>query len=127
MKLLFGIILGGLLYLAYDKGYVDEFLSEFNLGSIDDFLSEVKLGNTEIADMNCYDISSIAKGKELKNIIGGKFKIIKVKDVVQIAKTRTNLICSGQAMLDNAQTFKIKMKVFKDEDGDVFYQFEQIM
>ena len=125
MKLLFGIILGGLLYFAYDKGYIDKFLSEFNLGSIDEFLSKVKLETTEIVDMNCDDIASIAKGKELKNLIGATFKIIKVKDVVQLSKSRQDLISSGQAMFDNAQISKIQMKVFKDEDGDMFYQFEQ--
>lgn len=115
MKLLIGIVLGGFLYFAYDQGYLDE------------FLSEVKLGTTEFADMNCDDISSIAKGKELKNLIGATFKIIKVSNVVQISKSRKNLICSGQAMFDNAQTSKIKMTVFKDEDGDIFYQFEKII
>lgn len=96
------------------------------MGMLDEFVSEIKLGTKEISEMNCDDIASIARGKKLKNIMGASFEIIKVKNVVQTSRTRQSLTCSGQAMFDNSRIAKIKMKVFKDEDGDMFYQFEQM-
>lgn len=124
MRLIFGIILGGLLYFAYDRGYVDKFLSELNFGSVDEFLSEFVLTTVKISDMSCDDIASAAKGEKLKNMLGMTFKIMKVKKIRQISRTKQNIVCSGQAMFDDAQNRNIKMEVFKDEDGDVFYKFE---
>ncbi|MEC7489088.1 MAG: hypothetical protein VYA17_05810 [Pseudomonadota bacterium] len=73
--------------------------------------------------MSCDDIASAAKGEKLKNMLGMTFKIMKVKNLRQISRTKQSLVCSGRAMFDDAKNRNIKLKVFKDEDGDVFYQF----
>lgn len=101
-------------YFAHQEGLFDEFIAEVNLAS------------KEISDMDCKeDVTPMAQGKSLQNLLGGTFEIVKVQNAKEQSKSNTEIICIGDAMFSNGNRSKLSMKVFKVGD-DFMYEFRQL-
>ena len=110
----FIIILLVIGYFAYQEGLLDEFIAEVNLASKD------------IADMDCKeDVTPLAEGKSLQNLLGGTFEIVKVQNATQQSKSGSEIVCIGDAMFSNGQKSKLSMKIFTVGD-DIMWEFRQL-
>ena len=110
------VVVAVLLFFAYQEGYLDN------------FISETKIASKEISKLSCEkDIKPLAKGKSLKNMFGMTFEIIKVKNITEKSRTKDEISCEGEALFDNGKNSKLLMRVFRDNDNEIMYEFKQLL
>jgi len=68
----------------------------------------------------------LREGVALKTPLGSTFTIVKIKNIQQVSKSSTSIICKGNVLLDNARESQLLMEVFRDEDGDMMYRFNEV-
>ena len=111
---------------------VQEFISEVKDDpSIQRLISDVKAGlnvvNADIQVMTCEeDVKGMANGVALKTPLGATVSIVKVRDIREVSKTKENIVCIGNVLLDNARESQLRMEVLKDETGNIFYIFNEV-
>jgi len=111
-RILFVVIVV-LVFFAYEEGYLDN------------FISETKIASKEISKLSCEkDIKPLAKGKSLKNMLGMSFEIVKVKNITEKSRTKDEISCEGEAVFDNGTNSKLLMRVFRDSDNEIMYEFK---
>ena len=86
----------------------------------------VKVSGDKSLSIRWVLLASLAKGKSLKNMFGMSFKIVKVKNITEQSKTKNEISCVGEALFDNGKSSKLLMKVFKDQDNEIMYEFKQL-
>ena len=106
---------------------VQEFISDVKDDpSIQRLISDVKTGlnvvNADIQAMTCEeDVKGMAKGVALNTPLGSTVSIVTVRDIREISRTEENIVCIGNVLLDDARKSQLRMEVFKDEIGNIFY------
>ena len=109
------VVIAVLIFFAYQEGYLDN------------FISEIKIASKGISELSCEkDIKTLAKGKSLKNMFGMSFEIVKVKNITEKSKTKDEISCEGEALFDNGKNSKLLMRVFRDDDNEIMYEFKQL-
>tara|TARA_B100000767_G_C19605121_1_gene467391 strand:+ start:383 stop:874 length:492 start_codon:yes stop_codon:yes gene_type:complete len=66
-------------------------------GGFDGYVSSF----SSISDAKCSEVEKNAKGAELKNLFGGTFKVLQVKNSREISRTKDKLVCLGDVRLNN--------------------------
>ena len=96
--------LGGFIVLAViiavwamiDNGVFDGYVSSYS----------------SISDAKCSEVEKNAKGTELKNLFGGTFKVLQVKNSREISRTKDKLVCLGDLRLSNGNdNSKLRMEL----------------
>jgi hypothetical protein len=94
---------------------------------ISDVRTQLNVVNADIPAMTCEeDVKGIANGLALKTPLGATVSIVKVRDIREVSKTKENIVCIGNVLLDNARESQLRMEVFKDETGNIFYIFNEV-
>jgi len=81
---------------------------------------------------NCEELASRIEGEELQNVFGVKSEILKINKVTEISrqiqteKVNYELICKGTTFLNPGGEATIRFRQFKDDDGDMFMEIEEI-
>ena len=115
-----------LIFLTLAISYVfDNFKNkDFDINNIIDEFPEL-FSNNEIADYSCIEIiNKYAVGSKLKNLLGGSFEIIKVKNIVEFEREEDKLVCLGNALLDDSREIEIVFEIYKDSDGQIIYKIK---
>ena len=111
---------------------VQEFISDVKDDpSIQRLISDVKTGlnvvNADIQAMTCEeDVKGMANGVALKTPLGATVSIVTVRDIREISRAEDNIVCIGNVLLDDARKSQLRMEVFKDEIGNIFYVFNEV-
>ncbi len=85
------------------------------------------LGITSISEATCNDLQKQAKGVILKNVFGGEFKVLQVKNSKEILRTKDKLVCVGDLKLDSGNdNTKLRMEV-SNEDGQMWTKYKQLI
>ena len=76
------------------------------------------------SEMDCDDIANQAEGEVLTNNFGAEFKILKVRNVSQVSRNDTKLVCEGDAMMSLGDDSNLTMTYEQDSDGDWWLKME---
>ena len=78
---------------------------------------------SSISNATCIEVQKNAKGSKLKNAFGGTFKVLEVKNSMEILRTKDKLVCLGDLRLDNGNDrSKLRMEL-TSEDGNFWYKY----
>ena len=79
-----------------------------------------------ISDTTCIQLQNNAQGAKLKNIFGGSFEVLDVRNSIEISRSHDKLVCVGDLILDNGNdSSKLRMELKIDSKGS-FYKYSQI-
>jgi hypothetical protein len=89
-------------------------------------LSWLLIGCTSIpaSELDCDDVASHAEGGVLTNAFGAEFKILKVRNAIEVSRNDTKLVCEGDAMMSNGSDDTLMMTYEQDSDGDWWLKME---
>ena len=76
------------------------------------------------SEMDCDDIANEAEGEVLTNAFGAEFKILKIRNVSEVSRNDTKLVCEGDAMMSNGSDDTLIMTYEQDSDGDWWLKME---
>ena len=112
MNLIFLVVVGWLIYSAYQQGMFDSILNQYFGHSV-----------YSLADATCEDLQESAVGTNLKNATGGVYEIIGVRNSKEISRNDNELICMGE-LLSEAVQYKGLMMTASDWDGEIYIQYK---
>ena len=113
INLIFIVVIGWLGYGAYQQGYLDRLLNEFQGGHT----------FTSIEGTTCDELKESAIGKELSNSVTDEVtEVMGVRNIKEIKRNEQELVCRGEVLAQGMyETITITLS---DWDGDLFVEWE---
>ena len=113
INLIFIVVIGWLCYGAYQQGYLDNLINQFQGGHT----------FTSIKGTTCDELKESAIGRELTNSLTDEVtEVMGVRNVKEIKRNNEELVCRGEVLAQGMyETITITLS---DWDGDLFVQWE---
>ena len=113
INLIFIVVIGWLGYGAYQQGYLDRLLNEFQGGHT----------FTSIEGTTCDELKESAIGRELTNSLTEEAtEVMGVRNIKEIKRNEQELVCRGEVLAKGMyETITITLS---DWDGDLFVEWE---
>ena len=113
INLIFIVVIGWLGYGAYQQGYLDRLLNEFQGGHT----------FTSIEGTTCDELKESAIGRKLTNSLTElETEVLAVRNIREIKRNKEELVCRGEVLTDGIyEDITISLT---DWDGDLFVQWE---
>ena len=113
INLIFIVVIGYLGYGAYQQGYLDRLLNEFQGGHT----------FTSIEGTTCDELKESAIGRKLTNSLTElETEVLAVRNIREIKRNKEELVCRGEVLTDGMyDDITISLT---DWDGDLFVQWE---
>ena len=113
INLIFIVVIGYLGYGAYQQGYLDRLLNEFQGGHT----------FTSIEGTTCDELKESAIGRELTNSLTEEVtEVMAVRNIREIKRNKEELVCRGEVLTDGIyEDITISLT---DWDGDLFVEWE---
>ena len=113
INLIFIVVIGWLGYGAYQQGYLDNLINQFQGGHT----------FTSIKGTTCDELKESAIGRELTNSLTEEVtEVMGVRNVKEIKRNEQELVCRGEVLAQGMyETITITLS---DWDGDLFVEWE---
>ena len=113
INLIFIVVIGYLGYGAYQQGYLDNLINQFQGGHT----------FTSIKGTTCDELKESAIGRELTNSLTEEVtEVMGVRNVKEIKRNEQELVCRGEVLAQGMyETITITLS---DWDGDLFVEWE---
>ena len=113
INLIFIVVIGWLCYGAYQQGYLDNLINQFQGGHT----------FTSIKGTTCDELKESAIGRELTNSLTEEVtEVMGVRNVKEIKRNEQELVCRGEVLAQGMyETITITLS---DWDGDLFVEWE---
>lgn len=113
INLIFIVVIGYLGYGAYQQGYLDRLLNEFQGGHT----------FTSIEGTTCDELKESAIGRKLTNSLTElETEVLAVRNIREIKRNKEELVCRGEVLTDGMyDDITISLT---DWDGDLFVNWE---
>lgn len=113
INLIFIVVIGYLAYGAYQHGYLDNLINEFQGGH----------SFTSIEGTTCDELKESAIGRELTNSLTEEAtEVMGVRNIKEIKRNEQELVCRGEVLAKGMyETITITLS---DWDGDLFVEWE---
>ena len=113
INLIFIVVIGWLGYGAYQQGYLDRLLNEFQGGHT----------FTSIEGTTCDELKESAIGRKLTNSLTElETEVLAVRNIREIKRNKEELVCRGEVLTDGMyDDITISLT---DWDGDLFVEWE---
>ena len=113
INLIFIVVIGYLGYGAYQQGYLDNLINEFQGGH----------SFTSIEGTTCDELKESAIGRELTNSLTEEAtEVMGVRNIKEIKRNEQELVCRGEVLAKGMyETITITLS---DWDGDLFVEWE---
>ena len=113
INLIFIVVIGWLCYGAYQQGYLDNLINQFQGGHT----------FTSIKGTTCDELKESAIGRELTNSLTEEVtEVMGVRNVKEIKRNEQELVCRGEVLAQGMyETITISLS---DWDGELFVQWE---
>lgn len=113
INLIFIVVIGWLGYGAYQQGYLDRLLNEFQGGHT----------FTSIEGTTCDELKESAIGRKLTNSLTElETEVLAVRNIREIKRNKEELVCRGEVLTDGMyDDITISLT---DWDGDLFVNWE---
>ena len=113
INLIFIVVIGYLGYGAYQQGYLDNLINQFQGGHT----------FTSIKGTTCDELKESAIGKELSNSVTDEVtEVMGVRNIKEIKRNEQELVCRGEVLAQGMyETITITLS---DWDGDLFVEWE---
>ena len=113
INLIFIVVIGYLGYGAYQQGYLDRLLNEFQGGHT----------FTSIEGTTCDELKESAIGRKLTNSYTDEVtEVMAVRNIREIKRNKEELVCKGEALTDGI--YDDITITLSDWDGDLFVHWE---
>ena len=113
INLIFIVVIGWLGYGAYQQGYLDNLINQFQGGH----------SFTSIEGTTCDELKESAIGRELTNSLTEEAtEVMGVRNIKEIKRNEQELVCRGEVLAKGMyETITITLS---DWDGDLFVEWE---
>ena len=113
INLIFIVVIGWLGYGAYQQGYLDNIIKQFQGGH----------SFTSIEGTTCDELKESAIGRELTNSLTEEAtEVMGVRNIKEIKRNEQELVCRGEVLAKGMyETITITLS---DWDGDLFVEWE---
>ena len=113
INLIFIAVIGWLGYGAYQQGYLDNLINQFQGGH----------SFTNIEGTTCDELKESAIGRKLTNSLTEEVtEVMAVRNIREIKRNKEELVCRGEVLTDGIyEDITISLT---DWDGDLFVQWE---
>ena len=113
INLIFIVVIGYLGYGAYQQGYLDRLLNEFQGGHT----------FTSIEGTTCDELKESAIGRKLTNsLTEQETEVLAVRNIRETKRNKEELVCKGEALTDGI--YDDITITLSDWDGDLFVNLE---
>ena len=113
INLIFIVVIGWLGYGAYQQGYLDRLLNEFQGGH----------NFTSIEGTTCDELKESAIGRKLTNsLTEQETEVLAVRNIRETKRNKEELVCKGEALTDGI--YDDITITLSDWDGDLFVNWE---
>ena len=113
INLIFIVVFGWLGYGAYQQGYLDRLLNEFQGGHT----------FTSIEGTTCDELKESAIGRKLTNSLTElETEVLAVRNIREIKRNKEELVCKGEVLTDGI--YEEITITLSDWDGDLFVEWE---
>ena len=113
INLIFIVVIGWLGYGAYQQGYLDRLLNEFQGGHT----------FTSIEGTTCDELKESAIGRKLTNsLTEQETEVLAVRNIRETKRNKEELVCKGEALTDGI--YDDITITLSDWDGDLFVNWE---
>ncbi len=115
INLLFLVVVGWIGYSLYSAGHLDDLLRQAGIG-----WEPI----TSLEDVTCQKIKESAIGEKLVNrktkVVS---EIIAIRDVVEVSRTESELVCKGELLTDDGGLDTVIKMTISDWDGEFMIQY----
>jgi hypothetical protein len=113
INLIFIVVIGYLGYGAYQQGYLDNLINEFQGGH----------SFTSIEGTTCDELKESAIGRKLtNNLTEEATEVMGVRNIKEVKRNQQELVCRGEVLAKGIyETITITLS---DWDGDLFVEWE---
>ena len=113
INLIFIVIIGWLGYGAYQQGYLDNLINEFQGGH----------SFTSIEGTTCDELKESAIGRKLTNDFTDEVtEVMGVRNVKEIKRNKQELVCEGEVLAEGM--YESITITLSDWDGELFLEWE---